>query len=188
MQPVASAGWGDHLHEYPMTRMATGRAALVHEPGRVGRQGADLAGASCAQALPCLPDGRNIAMICTYGKQVSYLTIASWNGSTLVRSRRVKKKSQPAGAQRLGAGRERIAYLAPGGPAAPLSCGGCRARYRTSSAQPAADTDSHTWRPPQLRLSSAAEPLACAHASGGEAVQVTPTWASMGHRPWPWLG
>lgn len=29
------------------------------------------------------PDGSQIAMVCTYVQQVSYLTIASWNGSTL---------------------------------------------------------------------------------------------------------
>jgi hypothetical protein len=29
------------------------------------------------------PDGTQVAMVCTYQKQISYLTVASWNGSTL---------------------------------------------------------------------------------------------------------
>lgn len=74
--------------------------------------------AGCAQ--PALsPDGRNLAMICTYQKQLSYLTIASWNGSnigplqTLISDQLV---AQPTWAPD-GSG---IAYLAPGGPASPF--------------------------------------------------------------------
>jgi WD40 repeat protein len=65
------------------------------------------------------PDGTKIAMICTYEEQVSYLTIASWNGSslgarqTLIRDQMV---AQPTWAQD-GSG---IAYLAPGVAAGPF--------------------------------------------------------------------
>lgn len=65
------------------------------------------------------PDGRYIAMICTYGKQVSYLTIASWNGSTLgPRSTIISNQlvAQPVWAPD-GSG---IAYLAPGVAAGPF--------------------------------------------------------------------
>jgi hypothetical protein len=59
------------------------------------------------------PDGTQIAMICTYQKQVSYLEIASWNGSTLGRRTVVindQLVAQPVWAPD-GSG---IAYLAPG--------------------------------------------------------------------------
>jgi hypothetical protein len=58
-------------------------------------------------------------MICTYNKQVSYLTIASWNGSSLGTRRTIisdQLVAQPIWAPD-GSG---IAYLAPGGPAAPF--------------------------------------------------------------------
>ena len=58
-------------------------------------------------------------MICTYQKQVSYLTIASWNGTSLVGQQTVVSDqlvAEPIWAPD-GSG---IAYLAPGGPAAPF--------------------------------------------------------------------
>lgn len=58
------------------------------------------------------PDGGQVAMICTYVKQVSYLTIASWNGSSLGPRKSVitdQMVAQPAWAPD-GSG---IAYLAP---------------------------------------------------------------------------
>lgn len=59
------------------------------------------------------PDGTQLAMICTYEKQVSDLEIASWNGSTLGPRRVIVSNqfvAQPAWAPD-GSG---IAYLAPG--------------------------------------------------------------------------
>jgi len=59
------------------------------------------------------PDGTKVAMICTYMKQISYLTIASWNGSKLgVRQTILSNQivAQPTWAPD-GSG---IAYLAPG--------------------------------------------------------------------------
>ena len=58
-------------------------------------------------------DGTQIAMICTYVKQISYLTIASWNGSTLGPRQTLitdQMVAQPTWAPD-GSG---IAYLAPG--------------------------------------------------------------------------
>jgi hypothetical protein len=65
------------------------------------------------------PDGHQVAMICTYEKQVSYLTIASWDGSNL--GPRVTVLSDQMVAQPTwapdGSG---IAYFAPGAPDGPF--------------------------------------------------------------------
>jgi hypothetical protein len=65
------------------------------------------------------PAGNQIAMVCTYEKQVSYLTIASWNGSTLGPRQNIvtdQLVAQPTWAPD-GSG---IAYLAPGAPDGPF--------------------------------------------------------------------
>lgn len=65
------------------------------------------------------PDGTQVAMICTYEKQVSFLTLASWNGSALGPRRTIVSDqlvAQPTWAPD-GSG---IAYLAPGEPAGPF--------------------------------------------------------------------
>jgi len=65
------------------------------------------------------PDGASIAMVCTYEKQVSYLTIATWNGSTLGARRNIVTNqlvAQPTWAPD-GSG---IAFLAPGVAAGPF--------------------------------------------------------------------
>jgi hypothetical protein len=62
------------------------------------------------------PDGSQVAMICTYEKQVSYLTIASWSGNNLGPRKNLvtdQMAAQPAWAPD-GSG---IAYLAPGSKA-----------------------------------------------------------------------
>jgi len=59
------------------------------------------------------PSGKQVAMICTYQKQVSYLVIASWNGKKLGARQRIitnQMVAQPTWAPD-GSG---IAYLAPG--------------------------------------------------------------------------
>jgi hypothetical protein len=87
---------------------------------RAGSAGKALTPTTAGCAQPSLsPDGHSIAMICTYQKQISYLTIASWNGSTLGPLQTVisdQLVAQPVWAPD-GSG---IAYLAPGGPAAPF--------------------------------------------------------------------
>jgi hypothetical protein len=65
------------------------------------------------------PDGTQVAMICTYEKQVSYLAIASWNGSRLGDRRLIvtdQLVAQPTWAPD-GSG---IAYLAPAVAAGPF--------------------------------------------------------------------
>jgi hypothetical protein len=65
------------------------------------------------------PSGTQIAMICTYEKQVSYLTIASWNGTTLGARKNIitnQLVAQPIWAPD-GSG---MAYLAPGTAVGPF--------------------------------------------------------------------
>jgi hypothetical protein len=65
------------------------------------------------------PDGTQVAMICTYEKQESFLTIASWDGSAFGPRRTIVSDqivAQPTWAPD-GSG---IAYLAPGVPAGPF--------------------------------------------------------------------
>ena len=89
---------------------AYGGRVCYPPPGAHGRP-LTKAGEGCAQ--PALsPDGRTMAMICTYRTQVSYLNLASWNGKTLGARRtilRTQLVAQPTWAPD-GTG---IAYLAP---------------------------------------------------------------------------
>jgi hypothetical protein len=65
------------------------------------------------------PDGTKVVMICTYEKQASYLTIASWDGATLGPRQTILNSqlvAQPVWAPD-GSG---IAYLAPGVGAGPF--------------------------------------------------------------------
>jgi hypothetical protein len=65
------------------------------------------------------PDGTQVAMVCTYEQQFAYLTVASWNGSTLGPLRTIisdQLVAQPTWAPD-GSG---IAYLAPGSPDGPF--------------------------------------------------------------------
>jgi hypothetical protein len=65
------------------------------------------------------PDGHYLAMICTYGKQISNLAIATWSGSNLGGRQLVitdQMVAQPTWAPD-GSG---IAYFAPGAPDAPF--------------------------------------------------------------------
>jgi hypothetical protein len=58
------------------------------------------------------PDGRHVAMICTYEKQISRLEIASWNGSTLG-PRQVVITDQLVAEPTWAPDGSGIAYLAP---------------------------------------------------------------------------
>jgi WD40 repeat protein len=65
------------------------------------------------------PDGHYIAMICTYDKQISYLTIATWSGSKLGARQTIvsgQMVAEPTWAPD-GSG---IAYFAPGSPDGPF--------------------------------------------------------------------
>lgn len=118
MQPVPVPGGIVYTkYSYDENGNRVGQLWFTNRPGSAGR-------ALTSTAADCLepsisPDGQTMAMICSYQKQVSYLTIASWNGSglgglqTIVSDQLV---AEPIWAPD-GSG---IAYLAPGGPAAPF--------------------------------------------------------------------
>jgi hypothetical protein len=118
MQPVPVPG-GIIYTKYSYDENGN-RVGQLWFTNRAGSAGKALTSTSADCAQPSLsPDGGNMVMICTYQKQVSYLTIASWNGSglgplrTLISDQLV---AQPIWAPD-GSG---IAYLAPGGPASPF--------------------------------------------------------------------
>jgi hypothetical protein len=115
--PLPSGGIIYTKYTYDENQNRVGQLWFTNRAGAPGKALTSTA-AGCAQ--PSLsPDGRSIAMICTYQKQTSFLTIASWNGSTLGPLQTVVSDqlvAQPAWAPD-GSG---IAYLAPAGPAAPF--------------------------------------------------------------------
>jgi hypothetical protein len=82
VQPIPVSGGIIYTkYTYDAQGRPAGQLWFVNRPNAVGR-------ALTAQSEDCRnpslsPDGTQVAMICTYVKQVSDLTIASWNGSSL---------------------------------------------------------------------------------------------------------
>jgi WD40-like Beta Propeller Repeat len=118
MQPVPVPGGIIYTkYTYDENGNRTGQLWFTNRAGSYGKA---LTPTSAGCAQPAIsPDGSRIAMICTYQKQASYLTIGSWNGSSLSGFQTVisgQLVAQPIWAPD-GSG---IAYLAPGGPAAPF--------------------------------------------------------------------
>jgi Tol biopolymer transport system component len=118
IQPVPVPGGIIYTkYTYDENANRVGQLWFTNRAGSAGRALTSTA-AGCSQAQPS-PDGQSLAMICSYQKQVSYLTIASWDGSSLGSLRTIVSDqivAQPTWAPD-GSG---IAYLAPGGPAAPF--------------------------------------------------------------------
>jgi len=119
MQPVPLASGGAIYTKYSYDSDGD-RVGQLWYTSRAGSAGRALTSTAVDCAEPSIsPDGQNIAMICTYKKQISYLTVATWNGSNLGALKTVisdQLVAQPTWAPD-GSG---IAYLAPGGPAAPF--------------------------------------------------------------------
>jgi len=100
----------------PDTKLV-GQLWFTSRPGAYGRALTDPA--EDCRTPSFSPGGTEIAMVCTYEKQVSYLTIASWDGSRLGPRQNIitnQLVAQPTWAPD-GSG---IAYLAPGVGAGPF--------------------------------------------------------------------
>ncbi len=111
--PLRSGGVLYTKYNYDYNGDLMGQLWLTTRPTPQGNEGRPLTTTDEDCAQPSIsPDGGQIAMICTYHKQVSYLTLASWDGANLGPRRTVitdQLVAQPTWAPD-GSG---IAYLAP---------------------------------------------------------------------------
>jgi hypothetical protein len=115
--PLRTGGVVYTKYSYNAEGNRIGQLWYTDRPGAAGKA---LTSPSDDCAQPAVaPDGGAMAMICTYGKQVSYLTIALWSGSSLGPLRTVISKqlvAQPTWAPDSSG----IAYLSPNGPVGPF--------------------------------------------------------------------
>ncbi len=119
VQPIPAPQGGVIYTKYsygPDERLV-GQLWYTNRAGSYGRALTD-PGEDCR--TPSLsPSGTQLAMVCTYEKQVSYMTIATWNGSSLGPRQNILTSqlvAQPTWAPD-GSG---IAYFAPGSPDGPF--------------------------------------------------------------------
>jgi hypothetical protein len=108
--PVRQGGVIYTKYSYGPDRRLVGQLYYVTVPHTWGRE-LTQPGEDCRSAA-LSPRGNQVAMICTYQEQVSYLVIASWNGKTLGPRRKIvtdRLVAQPTWAPD-GSG---IGYLAP---------------------------------------------------------------------------
>jgi hypothetical protein len=119
VQPIPMPGGGVIYTKYsygPDSRLV-GQLWYTNRPNSYGRPLTDPS-VDC-RSPSFSPNGTRVAMICTYEKQVSYLTIANWSGATLSPLKSVitnQLVAQPTWAPD-GSG---IAYYAPGAPDGPF--------------------------------------------------------------------
>jgi Tol biopolymer transport system component len=115
--PVPQGGVIYTKYDYDDQGRLSGQLWYTNRSGSYGRPLTDLSEDCRTPSLS--PDGTQLAMICTYVKEVSYLTIASWNGSSLGPRKNVitdQLVAQPTWAPDSSG----IAYLAPGAADAPF--------------------------------------------------------------------
>jgi Tol biopolymer transport system component len=115
--PVPQGGVIYTKYDYDDQGRLAGQLWYTNRAGSYGKPLTDISEDCRTPSLS--PDGTQLAMICTYVKQVSYLTIASWNGSVLGPRKNVitdQMVAQPTWAPDSSG----IAYLAPAAPDAPF--------------------------------------------------------------------
>ncbi len=115
--PVPQGGVIYTKYGYGPDERLVGQLWYTNRAGSYGRALTD-PGEDCR--TPSLsPSGAQLAMVCTYEKQISYLTIASWNGSSLGPRQNIlttQMVAQPTWAPDMSG----IAYFAPGSPDGPF--------------------------------------------------------------------
>ena len=115
--PLPTGGIIYTKYSYGPDLKLVGQVWFTNRAGSAGRALTTPAEDCASPALS--PDGSQIAMVCSYEKQISNLVIVPWNGSSMgARTTAISDQmvAQPIWAPN-GSG---IAYLAPGGPAAPF--------------------------------------------------------------------
>jgi Tol biopolymer transport system component len=115
--PVPQGGVIYTKYDYDNQGRLAGQLWYTNRAGSYGKPLTDISEDCRTPSLS--PDGTQLAMICTYVKQVSYLTIATWNGSVLGPRKNVitdQMVAQPTWAPDSSG----IAYLAPAAPDAPF--------------------------------------------------------------------
>lgn len=115
--PVPQGGVIYTKYSYGPDLRLIGQLWYTNRAGSYGRALTD-PGEDCR--TPSLaPNGTDLVMVCTYEKQVSYMTTATWNGSSLGARKNIlttQMVAQPTWAPD-GSG---IAYFAPGSPDGPF--------------------------------------------------------------------
>jgi hypothetical protein len=115
--PVPQGGIIYTKYSYGPDEKLIGQLWFTNGEGSYGRALTD-PGEDCR--TPSLaPSGIELVMICTYEKQVSYMTTATWNGSSLGPRRNIltyQMVAQPTWAPDMSG----IAYFAPGSPNGPF--------------------------------------------------------------------
>jgi hypothetical protein len=186
MQPVPLSGGIMYTKfSYDQYGNRVGQLWFTNRAGSAGRALTDTS-AGCLEPSVS-PDGNMVAMICTYQKQVSYLTIATWSGASLGPLQTVvgnQLVAQPIWAPD-GSG---IAYLAPGGASGPFQLWWLPRNAYAPPAPSPIPTPTPTPGGPHNGPLPSPSPIAAPVAPVVKPVQITANLGFDATSPLAWLG